>query len=172
MPIPRTNKKSMCLSVAAMLLAATAFGQTQTDKTFVQTAMEVNLAEIQVGQLAAQKGATDGVKRFGQRLVSDHTRLEDEMKPIAAKIGVTPPAELAPDDQALLTKLQGESGAAFDMTFVNAMVSGHKQGVQLYKNEETNGQDAAVRVSATKGEPVIAAHLRIAERLAGTIGKS
>jgi putative membrane protein len=112
------------------------------------------------------------VKRFGQRLVSDHTRLEDEMKPIAARIGVTPPAELAPDDQALLTKLQGESGAAFDMTFVNAMVSGHKQGVQLYKSEEVNGQDAAVKESATKGEPVIAAHLRMAERLAETLGKS
>jgi putative membrane protein len=162
----------MCLSVAAILLATTAFGQSQADKTFVQTAMEVNLAEIQVGQLAAQKGATDGVKRFGQRLVSDHTRLEDEMKPIAARIGVTPPAELAPDDQALLTKLQGESGATFDMTFVNAMVSGHKQGVQLYKTEETNGQDAAVKESATKGEPVIAAHLRMAERLAETLGKS
>jgi len=54
--------------------------------------MEVNLAEIQVGQLAAQKGAADGV-RDSAKARSDHTRLEDEMKPIAARIGVTPPAE-------------------------------------------------------------------------------
>lgn len=168
----RTSRIAMCFPAAAMMFAVTAFGQSQADKKFAETAMEVNLAEIQVGQLAAQKGATEAVKRFGQRLVTDHTRLEDEMKPIAAKIGVSPPAELAPDDQALLTKLQGESGLAFDATFVNAMVAGHKQGVQLYKTEEADGQDAAVKDAATKGEPVIAAHLRIAEHLAATLGGS
>ena len=157
---------------ASLLLGAPALAQSQQDQTFIKTAMEVNIAEIQIGQLASNQGATEEVKKFGQRLVIDHTRLEDELVPIAAKIGLTPPKELAPDDQALLTKLQGQSGAEFDDTFVHAMVKGHHQAIQLYKTEETSGQDPTVKNAARHGEPVIAEHLKIAEHLQSSMGKS
>ncbi|MGF7180532.1 putative outer membrane protein [Tunturiibacter psychrotolerans] len=132
----------------------------------------MNLAEIQIGQLASKQGATEGVKKFGQRLVIDHTRLEDELKPIAAKIGLTPPTELAPGDQTLLGKLQGQSGSEFDDTFIHAMVKGHQEAIQLYKTEETSGQDPTVKNAARYGEPVIAEHLKLAEHLQGGTGKS
>lgn len=162
----------LSVSAAVLFLGPTAFAQSQADTTFVKTAIEVNVAEIQIGRLATQKGATEGVKKFGQRMITDHTRLEDGMKPIAAKIGLTPPTELAPDDQALLTKLQGESGAEFDSTYVHAMVDGHRKVLQLYKTEAASGQDSAVKSAAAKGEPTIAEHLRLAEHLLSAMGNS
>jgi len=82
------------------------------------------------------------------------------------------PTELAADDQALLTKLEGESGAKFDDTYIRAMVEGHREAVQLYKTEEADGQDAAVKNAATDGEQVIAEHLRLAEHLQNTMAKN
>jgi len=99
------------VSAVALFLGATTFAQTQQDQNFVKTAMEINIAEIQIGHLVLKQGASEDVRKFGQRMITDHTRLENEITPIAAKIGITPPTELAPDDQALLTKLKGESGA-------------------------------------------------------------
>src|ERR1035437_3460253 len=128
-------KHILSVSAIALLLGATAFAQTQQDKNFVKTAMEINIAEIRIGQLVSQQGASESVRKFGQRMITDHTRLENEITPIAAKIGITPPTELAPDDQALLTKLQGESGTDFDAKYVSAMVDGHRKALQLYKME-------------------------------------
>ena len=160
------------VSAVALLLGATASAQSQQDQNFVKTAMEINIAETQIGHLVLKQGASEDVKKFGQRMIADHTRLENEITPIAAKIGITPPTKLAPDDQALLSKLQGESGAEFDATYVNAMVEGHRKAVKLYKTEETGAQDSAVKSAATNGEPVIAEHLRLAEHLKSTMGKS
>jgi putative membrane protein len=162
----------LSVSAVGMLVGASAFAQTQQDQNFVKAAMEINLAEIRIGHLVLKQGASEGVRKFGQRMITDHTRLENEITPIAAKIEITPPTELAPDDQALLTKLQGESGADFDATYVHAMVEGHRKAVQLYKTEETDAQDGAVKSAATHGEPVIAEHLRLAEHLLSTMGKS
>jgi putative membrane protein len=162
----------LSVSAVALLLGATTFAQTQQDQNFVKTAMEINLAEIQIGHLVLKQGASESVRKFGQRMITDHTRLENEITPSAAKIGITPPTELAPDDQALFTKLQGESGADFDATYVHAMAEGHRKAVQLYKTEETDAQDATVKSAATHGEPVIAEHLRLAEHLLSTMGKS
>ena len=168
----RIGMHILSVSVAALLLGSTAFAQSQQDKTFVKTAMEVNLGEMQIGQLAAKKGASEGVRKFGERTVVDHTRLEKEIKTVAEKIGVALPTELAADDQALLTKLEGESGAKFDDTYIRAMVEGHREAVQLYKTEEAHGQDAAVKSAATDGEQVIAEHLRLAEHLQSTMAKN
>jgi putative membrane protein len=168
----RSGMHILSISTAAVLLSATVFAQSEQDKNFMKTAMEINTAEIKIGHLASEKGGTEGVKKFGERMVTDHTRLENEMTPVAAKIGLTPPTELASDDQALLTKLQGESGAEFDDTYVHAMVNGHREAVKLFKTEEAEGQDSGVKRAATRGEPVIAEHLRLAEHLQSAMGKS
>ena len=168
----RIGMHILSVSAEALFLGSTAFAQSQGDKNFVKTAMQVNVGEMRIGQLAAKKGASEGVRKFGERTVVDHTRLENEIKPIAEKIGVALPTELAADDQALLTKLEEESGVKFDDTYIRAMVEGHREAVQLYKTEEADGQDAAVKSAATDGEQVIAEHLRLAEHLKSTMGKS
>ena len=168
----RIGMHILSVSTAALLFGSTAFAQSQGDKNFVKAAMQVNVGEMRIGQLAVKKGATEGVRSFGERTVIDHTRLEKEIKPVAEKIGVSQPTGLAPDDQALLTKLEGESGAEFDDTYIHAMVEGHREAVQLYKTEEANGQDAAVKSAATHGEHVVAEHLSLAEHLQSTLAKN
>ena len=84
------------------------------DKMFLQKASEGGMAEVQLGQLAAQKGNSAEVKQFGQKMVEDHTRLNEQMKPIADTLGVNAPKHLNKVDQAEYDKLSSLSGDAFD----------------------------------------------------------
>src|SRR5690242_14937091 len=43
------------------------------DAKFVEKAAQGGLAEVQLGQLAQQKGQSDDVKNFGKRMVDDHS---------------------------------------------------------------------------------------------------
>ena len=72
----------------ASALACASFGawaQTKASdrasQTFITKAIEGNLAEIQLGQLAQQKGASDGVRNFGQQLVADHSAANSASAP-------------------------------------------------------------------------------------------
>jgi putative membrane protein len=80
------------------------------DRDFVQKALEGGMAEVQLGQLAAQKGSSDDVRQFGQQMVTDHEKLGDEMKQVAVEMGINQPPGLNKKDQQLMVKLQDLSG--------------------------------------------------------------
>jgi putative membrane protein len=136
------------------------------DKKFAKEALAGGMAEVQLGQLAEQKGNSEDVKQFGQRMVEDHTKLDDQMKPIAAQLGVQPPTQLMPKDQALLTKLQGLSGDEFDKVYIRAMLKDHKKDNKAFEQEATMGQNADEKQAAMQGDQVIKEHLQLAENLA------
>ncbi len=52
-------------------------GQVMQDKMFLRKAAEGGIAEVKLGQLAAKKGSSDDVKAFAQKMVDDHTKLNN-----------------------------------------------------------------------------------------------
>lgn len=136
------------------------------DKKFVKKAMEMNMAEVQLGQMAADKGGAQDVKQFGQKMVTDHTKLNDQLKPIAQQCGIVGPTSLNAKNQALMSKLQGESGDQFDKTYIKSMVKGHSMALKGAKSEAAHGKDDAVKDAASQAAQVISGHLSAAEHLA------
>src|SRR4051812_20462780 len=51
-----------------------------SDHTFVTKAAQGGLAEVKLGQLATQKASSSDVKAFGQQMVDDHSKANDELK--------------------------------------------------------------------------------------------
>lgn len=140
------------------------------DKAFVKTAMQGGMAEVKLGQMAAEKASSDDVKKFGQMMVDDHTKLNDQMKPIAGQIGVTPPDGLSAKDMALQTKLSAMSGDSFDKAYMSAMVKDHKKDLAEFKKEASSGKNSQVKDAASQGAQVISKHLQMAEETAGKVG--
>lgn len=140
------------------------------DKSFVTGALRGGMAEVELGQLAAQKGNSDDVKQFGQKMVDDHTKLGDQMKTVAGQIGVNPPSMLSPMDKALELRLKALSGDDFDKAYIRAMVKDHRKDLMDFKKEEAGGQSSTVKEAATKGEKVIAEHYRLIRQIAQTHG--
>jgi putative membrane protein len=136
------------------------------DREFVKKAWEGSMAELQLGQLAEEKGSSDDVKQFGQQMVADHTKLGDEMKQVAMQMGVNQPSGLAKKDQQLVAKLNTLSGAEFDNAYIVAMVKDHKKDAEGFKSEAQQSQNPALQQVAQQGGQVIDHHLEMIDKIA------
>jgi predicted outer membrane protein len=63
-------------------------GRTMADTRFMKAAAEGGLAEVALGQLAVEKASSGDVKKFGQRMVDDHSKANEQLKQLAAQKNV------------------------------------------------------------------------------------
>jgi putative membrane protein len=96
------------------------------DKDFVRDAAIVNMAEIELGRLAAERGANPEVKKFGQMMIDDHTKAGDQLKSVASQHSIEVPSQLDDKHNKLRDKLSKLQGADFDREYMDAMVDGHQ----------------------------------------------
>lgn len=136
------------------------------DKMFVTKAMQGSLAEVQLGQLTLQKSNNDQVKQFAQRMIDDHTKLNEQMKPVAQQLGAQVPSQISKGDRKTIAKLQALSGSAYDQAYIKDMVKDHKQDLTDFQTEASSGQDQTVKDAASQGSKIIAGHLQMAQQLA------
>jgi len=96
------------------------------DKDFVHDAAIVNMAEIELGRLATERGANPEVKKFGQMMIDDHTKAEDQLKSVASQQSIDVPSQLDDKHNKVRDKLSKLQGADFDREYMDAMVDGHQ----------------------------------------------
>lgn len=154
---------------AAALLGtvAGAHAQDSQGKKFISEAMEGNLAEVQMGQLADQNGASPAVKQFGQMLVQDHGAANQKAESVAQQLGVTTPGEPNAQHKAEYAKMAKLKGAAFDRAFAKAMVADHEKDLRKYQAEAKRQNDPAAAYAA-ESVPVLQKHLQAAQQLERT----
>ena len=133
-----------------------------TDTTFVRKAAEGGMAEVKLGQLAKEKGSNKAVKEFGDRMVKDHSKANDELKEVASKKGITLRDSMNATDKALYGRLSKLSGDAFDKAYMSAMIKDHQEDVSEFRQESQSAKDPDVRQFAAKTLPTLEEHLRIA----------
>lgn len=141
-------------------------GQVMQDKMFLRKAAEGGIAEVKLGQLAAQKGSSDEVKVFGQKMVDDHTKLNNDMAQIADSMGVMLPKTMDKDDQAEYDKLDKLSGNDFDMEYLSYMVRDHRKDLHAFRIEAVSSTDPALHDAVVKAESVIHEHVVMVDKLA------
>ncbi len=154
-----------CLAIgsAAMMFPHRAKAQaTDDDKKFLTDASQGSYDEIQLGKLAEQKATNPDVKAFGRRMVTDHAKLNEKMKPYADEWGIAAPTALSADAQKEYDKLNGMSGADFDKEYMSDMVSDHSKDLDAFTKEVKDTKDAKFRTSVEQGKSVVAAHKNMA----------
>jgi len=140
--------------------------QAQPDKDsqkFIKAAIEGNLAEIDVGKLAQEKGQSPAVKQFADMLVKDHSEANVKAQEVAGQLKVEPPTGSSIMQKATYTKLKLLSGATFDSSFANTMVSDHESDIKEYQ-KEAQKSDAAGKY-AKAALPTLQKHLQEAQKL-------
>jgi putative membrane protein len=145
-------------------------GQVMQDKMFLRKAAEGGIAEVKLGQLAAQKGSSDDVKAFGQKMVDDHTRLNKEMAQVADSMGVMLPKSMNKEDQAEYDKLNALSGNDFDVEYLSFMVKDHHKDLHEFRIEAASHADPTLRDEVVKASAVIHEHTVMVDRLARAKG--
>jgi putative membrane protein len=135
------------------------------DKKFAKEAAIGGMAEVELGKLAEQKASSDPVKQFGQRMVTDHSKANDELKEVASKENLEIPTSIDSKHQKQIDKLGKLSGADFDRAYVKEMLKDHKKDVKEFQNEAQNGTNPGVKNFAAKTLPVLQEHLEMVQNL-------
>ena len=147
----------------ATLIYSSGLAVAATQQAFITRAMQTNLAEVQVGKLAQEKGASQQAKSLGQMLTNDHQANQQKAERIAKQIGVTPPTSPGAMQKSDYDRLSKLSGAAFDRRFAAMMVEGHRKAISEFRREAR--MKDAVGEYAKQTLPTLEKHLREAERL-------
>lgn len=161
-----------CAMSAAILLCGPVLSAQNTtnasssDKRFVHSALEGGNAEVALGQLAAQKGSSEDVKQFGQKMVDDHTKMGEQMKQVAQQEGIGVPDGMPAKDKALQAKLKSLSGESFDKAYIKAMVQDHQKDLSEFQKEANSGNDTSIKDAASQGSQIISQHLQMAQEMA------
>jgi len=132
---------------------------------FVQNAGQGDMYEIQAAKIAEQKAQNPEVKAFAKMMVTDHTALENQMKPLVTKAGKSPPDQLDQRRKGFLDNLNAAGPSDFDKVYIDQQVSAHKETLNLMKGYAENGDDAALKAAAAKAAPKVQAHLDRAQAL-------
>jgi putative membrane protein len=135
------------------------------DQQFMLTAASVGTAEIELGQLAMQQSSDPAVKRYGQKMVEEHKKVNSELDAIAHAKKVVLLKAMDPANRTLHAELSKLYGPAFDHQYMISQISIHSMGNGLYESEARHGVDADVRSFAARNTPVGVDHLRMAQAM-------
>lgn len=136
------------------------------DKEFLSKAGMGGLAEVQMGNLALQKASSADVKAFGQRMVTDHSKANEELQALATAKGAALPTELTGEMKDAYDHLNGLSGAEFDKAYMKHMVEDHEKDVAEFDKASTSATDADLKAWAGKTLPTLQSHLQNAKDVA------
>src|SRR5438105_1461344 len=103
---------ALALSSGALLGADRLFGTdrdqrgqfSERDYRFIKEAARGGMSEVELGDLAKQKGASEVVRNFGDRMAKDHKKGNDELKDIVSKKGAAIPAELTRGERSTMDR--------------------------------------------------------------------
>ena len=171
----------LAIGLAGALAAGTAMAQTNSaaqnrmadkstaktadkaSQSFSKAAIEGDIAEIDVGKLAQEKGQSEAVKQFGAMLVKDHGAHKAKAEEVASQLGVTPPTGSSFGEKATYAKLKLLSGESFDRSFAKSMVKDHQGDIKEYQKEASKSDPAGQLAKETL--PTLRKHLQAAQRL-------
>lgn len=135
------------------------------DRKFIADASAAGMAEVEAGRLAAAKANDPRVKEFGQHMVDDHGKANDELAALAKGLGANAAPPTAAQQRSH-DRLDRAMGANFDRRYINEQVREHRKAVQLFEQQANNGQNASLQQFAAGKLPTLRQHLAMAESIA------
>jgi len=154
-----------------LVCAGTLRAQTVSDgdQQFMNEAASGGMAEVDLGRLAARKGANAQVRSFGNRMVRDHSKANAELKSLASRMHVTLPTEMTAEQKTEKANLMKLSGAEFDREYMRMMVEDHDKDVAAFQQKSAGAADATLKAWVTKTLPTLEEHQRLAHAIQGKV---
>ena len=148
-------------AVAFAALASSAQAQSPISAAEFATKASVgNTFEVEESKLALQSASSPKIKAFAKMMIKDHTMAEKKLAAAAKTSGATVEMKLDDPHQAMVTALQGKSGADFDKAYTADQVQAHQETATLLTNYKASGDDAKLKAWATKTLPTVEMHAK------------
>jgi putative membrane protein len=145
---------------------ATSAQSTASAKEFVEKAGTGGLAEVEMGELGAQKATNGQVKTFAKRMVTDHKKANEELQTVIKGKGQIPSSQSAMHKTTMEKFQQQDAGKDFDRDYMEQMIEDHKSAVELFETAADDEKlDFDLRSYAKKTLPTLRDHLKQAQTI-------
>ena len=165
-------------ALAFASLVAWAQTAAPTDPQIAAIVVTANQVDIDAAKLAESKTRSKDVKAFAQRMVTDHSAVNQAATDLVHRLKVTPEdnaasQSLAQGGQANVAALKQLDGTAFDRAYIDHEVTYHEAVLDaLDKTLIPNAQNAELKALLVKVRPAFVAHLEHAKMIQASLGKS
>jgi putative membrane protein len=169
----RTNRFAMAAFAGLFALIPTfahAATPNHADSKFVKDAAAGGMEEVELGKLAVAKASSPEVKNFGQKMVDDHSKANDQLSQLASQKGIDLKKDesmMAKHDSAKLAKLKG---AKFDKAYMDMMVKDHKKDVADFEHASKGAKDNDIKSWASTTLPTLQEHWKMAKDIDAKVG--
>lgn len=160
---PPSSLRLALVATAALGVTLAAASQSG-EQAFIKEAVQSNLGEVQLGELAAERAETDAVRKFGETLRMDHHAALQRATNLAKSLKVEPPTDPSAETRGIYEGLAQLSGSEFDAAFVSHMITAHEAAIAMY-SRNANSDDDAVAAMVADALPKLKAHLAMAQAL-------
>jgi putative membrane protein len=133
------------------------------DEQFLMDAAQMSIEEIKLGQLAQKKSINIDIQEFGKMLEDAHTKILNELIPLAKTKSITIPIELTGRSQDAYNQLVSIQLNYFNKAYCDITVSRHQEVVARFQKVFTESTDDDVRRWALSKLPALRTHLELAE---------
>ena len=162
----RTAHKVMSLTLLLASVAFAGHAQARSDKSFMKEAAHAGAAEIEASKLAQTKAKNADVKTFADSMITDHTKVADELKALAATKNVKLPDGPSVKQKAEIKLIDAGDNDKFDARYAKTFgVKAHQDTIKLFEDAAKNAKDPEVKAWADKTLPGLRHHLEMAQAL-------
>lgn len=136
----------------------------EADVDIVREVNARNLAEIRMGEITRKMTTDEGVRRFGDLMIADHSNMHRQWSALVGKDGK--PFRTGLGDQPALNaevrRIEKLPGNQFDREYLAAMIRHHEENVRFFQDKASSARSTQVRELLTSGLPVLQQHLNLA----------
>jgi putative membrane protein len=172
--LPLAATTALLLNTLAGLTPAAAQTAAQhtalaSDSNFIQTTMSLGLLQVKLGKLAQEKGSSDVVRDFGQRMLTDYSKVNEQLA-TAARQAAYPHPVLLREHQQTVERFKGMGRSSFDKNYIAEMVSRHGDAAKLFEAEAKSGRVQSLKQLAAGLLPDMQRYQSLATQAAGAVG--
>lgn len=165
------------MPVGADTMAMAGAGGQLTDANVAAVLSVADSGEIRPSQAAQQQAQNAQVKEYAQMMVTEHGMLEDSLRALTGRLGVTPAPnamsqQLRTQADSAMSALQGQTGANFDRAYMQWMVASHQATLTALDTQLIPAiQNAEMRTAVQQQvRPRVEQHLQRAQQIQSSLG--
>ncbi|WP_162937434.1 DUF4142 domain-containing protein [Indioceanicola profundi] len=153
--------------------AAFAMALTEQGHTFLKKAVQTNLAEIQLAEMALDKDdLPDRVTTAAEHVLEDHKAAQEEVESMASSYDLNLPDEPSDRQKESAEMLEDLSGDQFAAEYARILVEEHQRAIELFEQQaqSSGGGNDPLQQYAANQLPALRKHLTMAQELQAEYG--
>lgn len=107
--------------------------QNAMNMEFATKAAINDMFEIMSSEMAIKVSHNTEIINFAKKMLADHKKTSEMLKPIAMAKGITLPTSLPADKRQMLDNMQTFTGHSFDKAYMDAQQMGHQEAIEAMK---------------------------------------